>query len=73
MFIFVKINYLELLRALEGTLNIWSLLHVQPLASTNPHWARVVGYGPLFMCNPQGRPVGLSSWDINKLVMMIMN
>jgi hypothetical protein len=25
-------------------------LHLQSLAPTNPHWARVVGYGPFFLC-----------------------
>ncbi|RVE45318.1 hypothetical protein evm_010023 [Chilo suppressalis] len=32
---------LELLRASKGTLNRWSHLHLQSLASTNPHWACV--------------------------------
>jgi hypothetical protein len=41
-----KIYYLELLRASEGTVSRWSRLHLQSLAPTNPHWARVVGYGP---------------------------
>jgi hypothetical protein len=35
-----KIYYLELLRALEGTLSRWSRLHLQSLVPTNPHWAR---------------------------------
>jgi hypothetical protein len=42
-------NYLELLRALEGTLS-QSWLHLQSLTPTNPHWARVVGYGPFSLC-----------------------
>jgi hypothetical protein len=37
---------LELLRASEGTLSRWSRLHLQSIAPTNPHWARMVGYGP---------------------------
>ncbi|CAH0398585.1 unnamed protein product [Chilo suppressalis] len=37
-----KNYYLELLRASEGTLNRWSRLHLQSLAPTNPHWARVL-------------------------------
>jgi hypothetical protein len=42
-----KIYYLLLLwAASEGTLNCWSRLYLQSLLSTNPHWARVVGYGP---------------------------
>jgi hypothetical protein len=36
-----KICCLELLHASEGTLNRWSRLHLQSLAPTNPHWARV--------------------------------
>jgi hypothetical protein len=47
-----QIYYLELLRASEGTLNRWSRLHLQLLAPTNPHWARVVGWPVLLMCNP---------------------
>jgi hypothetical protein len=31
-------------RALEGTLSRWSRLHLQSLAPTKPHWARVVDY-----------------------------
>jgi hypothetical protein len=31
----------------EVTLSRWSRLDSQSSASTNPHWARVVGYGPL--------------------------
>jgi hypothetical protein len=32
-------------RASEGTLSHWSQLHLQSLAHTNLHWARVLGYG----------------------------
>jgi hypothetical protein len=45
-----KIYYLDFLRASEDTLSRWSRLHMQSLAPTNPQWARVVGYGPLFLC-----------------------
>jgi hypothetical protein len=45
-----KIYYLELLFASEGTLNRWYWLHLQSLAPTNPHWARVVGNGPFSLC-----------------------
>jgi hypothetical protein len=34
----VKIYYLELLRASEGTLRRWSQLHLQSLAPINLHW-----------------------------------
>jgi hypothetical protein len=39
------IYYLELLRALEGMLSRRSRLHLQVIAPTNQHWARLVGYG----------------------------
>jgi hypothetical protein len=55
-----KIYYLELLRDSEGTFSRWSRLHLQSLTPTNPHWARVVGYGPFslcVMCDPKRRPV----------------
>jgi hypothetical protein len=45
-----KNYYLELLRASEGTLSRWSRLHSQSLAPSNPHWARVVVYGPFSLC-----------------------
>jgi hypothetical protein len=31
-------------------LSRWSWLNLQSLAHTNPHWTRVVGYGPFFLC-----------------------
>jgi hypothetical protein len=34
-----KINYLELLRALEGTFSRLSRMYLQSLALTNTHWA----------------------------------
>jgi hypothetical protein len=48
-------NYLELLRASEGTLIRWSRLHLQSLAPTNPHWP-VMGYGPfsLYVIHKEG-------------------
>jgi hypothetical protein len=45
-----KIYYLEFLRASEGTVSRWSWLHLQSLATTNPHWARVVDGGPRSPC-----------------------
>jgi hypothetical protein len=56
-----KIYYLELLRASECTLSRWSRLSLTP---TNPHWARVVGYGPFFF-NKEG--LCPSNGDINRL------
>jgi hypothetical protein len=35
---------MENTRASEGTLSRWSRLHLQSLAPTNPHWARVVAW-----------------------------
>jgi hypothetical protein len=52
---------------LEGTLSRWYRLHLQWLADTNPHWARVVGYGPFSLCviHKEGLcPCG----DINRLM-----
>jgi hypothetical protein len=66
-----KILYLQLFRASEGTLSRWSLLHLQSLASTNSHWARVVGYGPFSLCLIYKEGLCLSSGDINRLVMMM--
>jgi hypothetical protein len=34
----------------KGTLSHWSRLHLQSLAPINPHWARVVDYGPVSLC-----------------------
>jgi hypothetical protein len=42
-------------------------LHLQSLAPTNPHWTRVVGYGP-WVIHKEG--VCSSSGDINRLMMM---
>jgi hypothetical protein len=66
-----KIYYLELLRASEGTLSRWSRVHLQSLAPANPHWARVVGYGPfsLWLFHKEG--LCPSSGDINRLMMMM--
>ncbi|RVE45388.1 hypothetical protein evm_009960 [Chilo suppressalis] len=70
-----KNYYLELLRASEGTLSRWSRLHLQSLAPTNPHWARVVGHGPIsILTTSVAEWEGLcpSSGDINRLMMMMM-
>jgi hypothetical protein len=65
-----KIYYLELLRASEGTLSRW--LHSQSLTPTNPHWARVVGYGPFSLCVIHKEDPCPSSGGINRLMMMMM-
>jgi hypothetical protein len=65
----------EELRASEGKLSRWSRLHLQSLAPTNPHWARVVGYGPFSLKKKKKiHKEGLcpSSGDINRLMMMMM-
>jgi hypothetical protein len=64
-----KIYYLELLRALEGTLNRWSRLHLQSLVPTNLHWARVEGYGPFSLCAIHKEGLCPSSGDTNRLMM----
>jgi hypothetical protein len=38
----------------EGTLRRWFRLHLQSLAPTNPHWARVVVYGPFCVIHKEG-------------------
>jgi hypothetical protein len=68
-----KINYLELLRASEGTLSRWSRLHLQSLSPTNSHWARVVSYGPFNLCVIHKEGLCPSSGDIIMLMMMITN
>jgi hypothetical protein len=59
-------------RASEGTLSRWSRLHLQSLKHTNPHWARVVGYGLFSLCVIHEESQCHSSGDINRLMKMIM-
>jgi hypothetical protein len=65
-----KNYYLELLRALEGTLSRWSLLHLQSLVPINPYWIRMVGYGPFSLCVIHKEGMCPSSGDINRLMMI---
>jgi hypothetical protein len=64
-------NLLFLAPLCFGTLSRWPRLQLQPLAPTNPHWARVVRYGPLSMCVIQKESLYPSSGDINRLMMMM--
>jgi hypothetical protein len=64
-------SYLELLRASVGSLSRWSRLHLQSLATSNPHWARVEGYGPFSLCVIHKEGLCPSSGDINRLTMMM--
>jgi hypothetical protein len=66
----LKMDYLELLRAPEGAIGRWSWLHLQSLAPTNPYWARVVGYGPFSLCLNHKEGLCFSSGDINRLMMI---
>jgi hypothetical protein len=45
------------------------VLHLQSLAPTNPHWARVVGYGPLSFSYLYG--LCPSSWDITLIMLQL--
>jgi hypothetical protein len=63
-----KIYYLELRRASEGTLSRWSGC----IVSTHSQWVRVVGYGPFSLCVIHKEGLCPSSWDINRLMMMMM-
>jgi hypothetical protein len=58
------------IRASEGTISRWTRLHLQSLAPTNPHWARVVGYGLLSLCVIHKECLCPSSADINRLMMI---
>jgi hypothetical protein len=49
-----------------------SRLHLLSLAPTNPHWVRVVGYGPVTLCVIHREGLCPSSGDINQLMMMMM-
>jgi exo-beta-1,3-glucanase (GH17 family) len=46
-------------------LSRWSRLHLQSLATTNPHWVSVVGYGPFSLCVIHEEGLCPSSGDIN--------
>jgi hypothetical protein len=67
-----KIYYHELLRDSECTLSRWSRLHLQSLAPTSQHWARVVGYGSFSLCVIHKEGLCPTSGDINRLMMMMM-
>jgi hypothetical protein len=41
------------------------------VSPTNPHWARVVGYGPFWFCVIHKKGRCPSSGDINRLMMMV--
>jgi hypothetical protein len=58
---------IKFFRASEGTLSHWPL-HLQSLAHTNPHWARLVCYGPFSFCVIHKESLCSSSGDINRLV-----
>jgi hypothetical protein len=64
-----KIYYLELRRASQDTLSRWSRL--QSLAPTDPHWARVVCYGPFSLWVIHKEGLCPSSGDIHRLMMMM--
>jgi hypothetical protein len=66
-----KIYYLKLFRVSEGKLSLRSRLHLQSLAPTNPHWARVVVYGPFSLCVIHKEGLCASSGDINRLMMIL--
>jgi hypothetical protein len=65
----LKIYYLKLFRASEDMLSRWSRLHLQSLAPTNPHQARVVVYGPFSLCVIHKEGLSPNNRGINKLMM----
>jgi hypothetical protein len=50
----------------------WCRLRLQSLAPTNPHWARVVGYGLFSLRVIHKEGLCPSSGDLNMLIMMMM-
>jgi hypothetical protein len=46
-------------------------VNFKPTVRNNPHWARVVGYGPFSLCVIHKEGLCPSSGDINRLVMMM--
>jgi hypothetical protein len=60
---------INILRASEATLSRWSRLHLQSLAPINPHWARLVGYGPFFLYVIHKEGLCPSIGEINRMVM----
>jgi hypothetical protein len=64
-----KKKYRKYLRASEGTL----VSAAFAVVSTNPHWDRVVGYGPFYLCIIHNKGLCPSSGDINRLMMMMKN
>jgi hypothetical protein len=67
-----KIYYLKLLCASEDTLSRWSCLHLQSLAPTNPHWTRVMFYGPLSLYVIHKEGLCPSNGDTNRLIMITL-
>jgi hypothetical protein len=53
------------------TLSCWSHLHLQSIAPTNPHWARVVGESPFSLCAIHKEGLCPSSGDTNRLMMVM--
>jgi hypothetical protein len=49
-----------------------SRLHLQSLVPTNPHWARVVGYGPFSLCVIHNEGLCPISGDINRLMILMI-
>jgi hypothetical protein len=48
-------------------------MHLLTLPPTNTHWARMVGYGPFSLCVIHKEGLSLSSRNINRLMMMMIN
>jgi hypothetical protein len=54
----------------ESALVLYLWLSIEDYLPTNPHWARVVGYGPFSLCVIHKEGLCPSSGDINGLMMM---
>jgi hypothetical protein len=62
-----KIYHRQFLRASEGMLSRWSRLRLQSIALTNPHWARVMGYGALSIRKAWPQQWGLYKADVTEV------
>jgi hypothetical protein len=52
--------------------NAFDVINTSYFSLTNPHWVRVVGYGPFSLCVIHKEGLCFSSGGINRLMMMMM-
>jgi hypothetical protein len=70
-FFFVSTHFfLNTFLCIRNNPNLTITIRTLTYVHTNPHWARVVGYGPLSLCVIHKEALCLSSGDINRLMMI---